>query len=159
MIDILLFLPPLCLTSLRKPTHPLSSESYAVFCSLELFSQTQKTDTQTRDSRKHSQEYFVLKLRSMGHSGPHRELSEEDHKFKLTYRDHVPKKRKGEKKDRYPHRSVWIHEFGNLPLSENSHLWGKHVKRLHLQEKTWVHIFGYDRGVHRLRRQRQSFLE
>lgn len=56
----------------------------------------------------------------MGHSDPHRELSEEDYKFKLTYRDHVPKKRKGEKEDRYPHRSVWIHEFGDLPLSEKA---------------------------------------
>lgn len=61
----------------------------------------------------------------MGHSDPHRELSEEDYKFKLTYRDHVPKKRKGEKEDRYPHRSVWIHEFGNLPLSKNSQPLGK----------------------------------
>lgn len=56
----------------------------------------------------------------MEHSGPHRELSEEGHKFEFTYRDHAAKKRKGEKEDGYSPRSVWIHEFGNFPLSEDS---------------------------------------
>lgn len=115
----LLFLPPLCLSSLLEPPHSPSSDLYAVFCSLELSSQTQKTDTEARSSRKHSQEYF-LGLRFMEHRGPHRELSEEGHKFEFTYRDHVAKKRKGEKEKGYSHRSVWIYEFGNFPLSADS---------------------------------------
>lgn len=54
--------------------------------------------SETGDSRKHCR-CFLLGLRFVKHSGPHREPREGDYTFKLTYGDHVTKKREGEKQD------------------------------------------------------------